>query len=61
MTKPQMTTASWVIVDRATGKAIWETWSHKIADNVRRADHADVVPIGEWLARVNAGAKEAAR
>jgi hypothetical protein len=52
-----MTTASWVIVDRATGKAICETWSRKIVDNVRRTDRADVVPIGDWLARVNAKAR----
>lgn len=48
---------SWVIVDRATGKAIFETWSRAVADRTRRADRADVVPIAEWLARVNANAR----
>lgn len=52
-----MTSKSWVIVERASGKAIWETWSRKIADRVDRDTH-EVVPIVEWLARVNAKAKE---
>lgn len=48
---------SWVIVDRTTGKAIFETWSRAVAERTRRADRADVVPIAEWLARINARLK----
>jgi hypothetical protein len=50
-----MESKSWVIVDRATGRPIHETWSPKIAARVNRETH-DVVPIVEWLARVRAEA-----
>lgn len=44
---------SWVLVDRATGAAILETWSKRVADSARRANRVDVVPILTWLQWLN--------
>jgi hypothetical protein len=43
-----MKTASWVIVEKATGKAIFETFNAKVAGLVNREKY-DVVPILEYL------------
>jgi hypothetical protein len=51
-----MESKSWVIVDRSTGRPVWETWSPRVVANVRRQNTHDVVPIVEWLARVRAEA-----
>jgi hypothetical protein len=48
---------SWIIVDRKTGKPIFETWSRRVADNIRKADKADVFTALEWLQRFNASIK----
>jgi hypothetical protein len=47
-----MRAASWVIVDKATGRAVWETFDRELADKVKTASYR-VVPIGEWLASLN--------
>jgi hypothetical protein len=51
-----MRTASWVIVDKATGRAVFETFRASIADKVNTTRY-EVVPILEWLHRVNAAAR----
>lgn len=53
-----MRTASWVIVDKATGRAVFETFRASIAAKVNAAKY-EAVPILEWLYRVNAAAKRA--
>jgi hypothetical protein len=53
-----MPTASWVIVDRATGSAVLETFRASVAAKVN-TERYEVVPILDWLYRVNAAAKEA--
>ena len=47
-----MKTASWVIVEKATGKAIFETFNSKVADAVNREKY-EVVPILEYLVSIN--------
>lgn len=44
--------ASWVIADRITGKAIFETFNRATADKVNTANYR-VVPILEWLHSLN--------
>ncbi len=51
-----MRTASWVIVDKATGKPVLETFRASIAVKVN-TDRYEAVPILDWLYRVNAAAK----
>lgn len=41
-------TASWVVVDLATGQPVLETFSKSVADKVNTAKYR-VVPIGVWL------------
>jgi hypothetical protein len=53
-----METASWVIVERATGKAALETFSASVADKVNREKY-DVLPILEYLQQLNAAIKAA--
>lgn len=50
-----MKTASWVISERTTGRAIFETFSAETADKVRRLDSDlyDVTPIYDWLVSLN--------
>lgn len=50
MNKQQI--ASWVIVSKATGQAVMETFRKSTADAVN-LDKYRVVPIGEWLASLN--------
>jgi len=54
-----MKTASWVVVERATAKPILETFNRSTANRVNRIMY-EVVPILEWLQRVNRAAKVAA-
>ena len=44
--------SSWVVVRKATGEAVFETFSRKIADAVNR-DAYRVVPILDWLVSLN--------
>lgn len=48
---------SWVIVRRADGKPIFETFSARTASLFRLRPDYEVVPIREWLSRVNAAAR----
>jgi hypothetical protein len=50
------TPASWVIVDRSSGRPVLETFSKAIAAKVNRASY-EVLSILEWLQRVNVAAK----
>lgn len=47
-----MKTASWVIVNKSTGKAVFETRQKSAADAVN-PDRYMAVPIREWLAGLN--------
>lgn len=47
-----MQTASWVIVDKATGKALLETFSPRVAEAINTARYK-AVPILEWLQSLN--------
>lgn len=47
-----MKTASWVVVRIATGEAVLETYSQRVADAVNRERYR-VVPILEWLQSLN--------
>ncbi len=45
-------TASWVVVNRETGKAVFETFCRRVADAIN-LNRYEVVPIGEYLASLN--------
>ena len=47
---------SWVIVDKVTGKAVFETFCRDTVDTVERKHSArySAVPIVEWLGKINA-------
>ncbi len=47
-----MKTASWIIVDRKTGKAVLETFNKKTADAVNTKRY-EVLPVLQWLQRIN--------
>ena len=47
-----MQTASWVVVSKATGEAVLETFSRRVA-NAINLERYRVVPIGEWLGGLN--------
>jgi hypothetical protein len=47
--------ASWVIADRATGKAVMETFNAELCQFIN-IERYRVVPIGAWLAGLNAAA-----
>lgn len=47
--------ASWVIVDRKTGRAVFETFDRRVAKAIR-PERYEVVTILQWLYRVNAEA-----
>ena len=49
---------SWVIVRRATGKAVFETYSRDVANAVNREAYA-VIPIMKYLGNLNRRIKEA--
>jgi len=46
------TVGSWVICDRQTGSAVFETFRRCVAEAIN-TDRYEVVPIGEYLARIN--------
>jgi hypothetical protein len=48
---------SWIIVSRATGKPVLETFSSRTADAVDRARY-EVFTALQWLQRFNAGLRE---
>jgi hypothetical protein len=48
---------SWVIVEKNTGKAVFETYSRKMADAVNRKKF-NVLPILEYLQEFNRKVKE---
>lgn len=43
---------SHVIVSRATGKPVLETWNRRLLQHVNTEKY-EVVPVLEWLVRVN--------
>lgn len=49
-----MIDASWVIVDRATGKAVLETYNAELCQFVN-IERYRVVPILYWLQELNRG------
>lgn len=51
------TTHSWVIVSLATGKAVLETYSEKLARAVNTHKYK-AVPVYEWLASINQQSKD---
>lgn len=48
-----MKTASWVIVERSTGKALAETFSEGIAKSLAANARYEVLPIMEYLQGLN--------
>jgi len=44
---------SWVIVNKATNKAVFETFKQSTADKVSKIAGYKVVPIMEWLVGIN--------
>jgi len=58
LSKPEknMKTASWVIVENATGNAIFETFNPAIADKINR-DKYSAVPILQYLQALNKSLK----
>lgn len=48
--------ASWVLVDRKSGRAVMETFVETTALSADR-DRYEVFPILEWLQRVNVAAR----
>lgn len=50
--------ASWVIVDKATGKGLFETFNENVAKAINTNNY-DVVPIQEYLETLNAKIKAA--
>jgi hypothetical protein len=52
-----MKTASWIIVEKATGKAVFETFKKATADAINR-EKFDVLTALEYLQQLNAKLKE---
>jgi hypothetical protein len=50
-------TASWVIVETATGRAVMETWQPAIVEKINREKY-HATPIVEWLSSFNQAAKK---
>ena len=48
--------SSWVIVEKATNKAIFETFSKKVANAINRRNY-EVMPILAYLQSFNKGIK----
>lgn len=46
-------TASWVIVDKRTGKPVFETFTASVASAINR-DRYEVLAVHDWLIRFNA-------
>ena len=49
-----MKTASWMIVEKATGRGVFETFDKATADKARQFKRYEVVPILEYLVSLNA-------
>mgnify|MGYP000935815014 CR=1 FL=1 len=49
---------SWVVVNRATGESVLETFSRAVAERVNQ-DAYEVLTAAEWLGSVNVRAREA--
>ena len=47
---------SWIIIDRETGRAVFETWNRTTAEAIN-ADKYAALPAKEYLASLNAPAK----
>jgi hypothetical protein len=47
-----MSTASWVIINKATGQAVFETFNRKIACAINRENY-EAVAIEKYLASLN--------
>ena len=52
-----MKTASWIIVDIKTGKAVMETYDKATADKAAGTGHYRAVPALEYLQAINARIK----
>ena len=52
-----MKSGSWIVVRKADGEAVFETFSQKMADAIRR-DRYDVVPAYDYLVALNRSIKE---
>ena len=48
--------SSWVIVEKSTGKAIYETWNYELAQCFDTQKN-DIVPILKYLQTFNKGVK----
>jgi hypothetical protein len=53
-----MKTASWIVIDKATGEAVLETFEQSTADAINR-DKFDVLPALQYLQQLNRNIKEA--
>ena len=51
---------SWIIVSRATGRPVLETFSVRVADAVDRGRY-EVLTALQWLQRFNASVREQGR
>jgi hypothetical protein len=52
-----MNSASWVVVSKATGRAVLETFSEAVAASVNRNAY-DVLPVLEYLVGLNQPKRE---
>jgi hypothetical protein len=52
-----MKTASWIIINKATREAVFETFEQSTADAVNR-DKFEVLPALEYLQQLNRSIKE---
>ena len=50
--------ASWIIIDKATGKAVLETFNRKVASAIN-TERYEVVPILQYLYQLNRTIKQA--
>jgi hypothetical protein len=48
---------SWIVVSRATGKPVLETFRRATAESINQASY-EVLTAGQWLARFNRQVKE---
>lgn len=53
LSKSLQTTASWVIVELSTGKAVFETFNETLATKHLNTVQFKAVPILEWLQSLN--------
>ena len=52
-----MKTASWVIIEKRSGKAILETFSQKVV-NAINTEKYNAIPISEYLVSINGRKKQ---